>query len=106
MGFMRRLAGQLQADRFELPEFIVGQFGGEGAGYAAGVLAADLTLHRPAGLGERQPDAASVGGVGVPGDEPAIREPVHHAGQRLSELSRTNLFSSDRRSGSRHLDSV
>jgi hypothetical protein len=45
------------------------------------VPAPDLPLHGAAGVGQAEPYAAAVGWVSLAGDEPAVSEPVHHAGQ-------------------------
>jgi hypothetical protein len=74
--------GQLPADRRQVPQFVRAQLGGHRAGDGAGMPAADLVLPVPAGLGERQADAAPIGGIRASLDESAFDQPIHHAGQR------------------------
>src|ERR1700722_14598912 len=79
-------AGQFLADRFQLPELVMAEARGHGAGHVAGVLAADVLLHVPACGGQRQPDAAPAGGGALARDRAGVGEPVHQAGQsRLAE---------------------
>src|SRR5690349_25052247 len=77
---------QPRAQLLELAEFRRAEPGQHRLRDRAAVPPADAPLDGQAVRGQRQADAAAVARVGRPADQPAVRQPVDHAGQgRLAE---------------------
>src|SRR5215469_12609085 len=79
-------AGELAAQRLQLPQLLDGQAGLEQTGDTDAVAQAHLALPRPAGGGQGNPHGPAVDGVRTATQESPLHQPVHQTGQgRLAE---------------------